>query len=35
MTTKRIGLVGGLGPEATLEYYRGIIDVFKTHRYIS
>jgi len=27
---KRIGLVGGLGPEATLEYYRGIIDVFKS-----
>ena len=30
MTTKRIGLVGGLGPEATLEYYKGIIDVFKS-----
>jgi len=30
MTIKRIGLVGGLGPEATLEYYRGIIDVFKS-----
>lgn len=30
MTTKRIGLVGGLGPEATLEYYRGIIDEFKS-----
>jgi aspartate racemase len=30
MTTKRIGLVGGLGPEATLEYYRGIIDLFKS-----
>jgi len=28
--SKRIGLVGGLGPEATLEYYRGIIDVFKS-----
>lgn len=28
--TKRIGLVGGLGPEATLEYYREIIDVFKS-----
>jgi aspartate racemase len=27
---KRIGLVGGLGPEATLEYYRGIIDIFKS-----
>ena len=23
---KRIGLVGGLGPEATLDYYRGIIE---------
>jgi aspartate racemase len=30
MTIKRIGLVGGLGPEATLEYYKGIIDVFKS-----
>jgi aspartate racemase len=30
MTVKRIGLVGGLGPEATLEYYKGIIDVFKS-----
>ncbi len=30
MSTKRIGLVGGLGPEATLEYYRGIIDIFKS-----
>jgi len=28
--TKRIGLVGGLGPEATLEYYRMIIDEFKS-----
>jgi aspartate racemase len=27
---KRIGLVGGLGPEATLEYYKGIIDAFKS-----
>lgn len=24
----RIGIVGGLGPESTLEYYRGIIDAF-------
>jgi aspartate racemase len=30
MRTKRIGLVGGLGPEATLEYYKNIIDVFKS-----
>jgi aspartate racemase len=29
MAIKKIGLVGGLGPEATLEYYREIIDVFK------
>jgi aspartate racemase len=27
---KKIGLVGGLGPEATLEYYKGIIDIFKS-----
>jgi aspartate racemase len=27
---KKIGLVGGLGPEATLEYYRGIIEAFKS-----
>jgi len=26
---KRIGLLGGLGPEATLEYYKGIINAFK------
>jgi aspartate racemase len=26
---KKIGLVGGMGPESTLEYYRGIIDAFK------
>jgi aspartate racemase len=25
---QRIGIVGGLGPESTLEYYRGIIDAF-------
>jgi aspartate racemase len=30
MAIKKIGLVGGLGPEATLEYYRRIIDVFKS-----
>lgn len=27
---KTIGLVGGLGPEATVGYYNGIIDAFKT-----
>ncbi len=26
---KKIGLIGGLGPESTLDYYRGIIDAFK------
>lgn len=27
--TKKIGLIGGMGPESTLDYYRGIIDAFK------
>jgi aspartate racemase len=27
---KRIGLLGGLGPEATLDYYREIINAFKS-----
>jgi len=26
---KKIGLIGGLGPEATVEYYKQIIDAFK------
>ena len=26
---KKIGLIGGLGPESTLEYYRGIIEAFR------
>ncbi|HKI88354.1 MAG TPA: amino acid racemase [Draconibacterium sp.] len=26
---KRIGLIGGLGPEATIDYYKTIIDIFK------
>lgn len=26
---KRIGIVGGLGPESTTEYYKGIIDRFR------
>ena len=26
---KKIALVGGIGPEGTLDYYRGIIDGFK------
>lgn len=29
---KKIGLVGGLGPEATIDYYKGIIDSFKKDR---
>lgn len=27
---KRIGIIGGLGPEATVDYYKGIIEAFKT-----
>ncbi|MBN2814046.1 MAG: aspartate/glutamate racemase family protein, partial [Bacteroidales bacterium] len=27
---KRIGLIGGMGPESTLDYYRTLIDAFKT-----
>lgn len=26
---KKIGLIGGTGPEATVDYYKGIIDAFK------
>jgi aspartate racemase len=26
---RKVGLVGGLGPESTVEYYRGIIEAFK------
>jgi aspartate racemase len=26
---KKVGIVGGLGPESTVQYYRGIIDAFK------
>jgi aspartate racemase len=26
---KRIGIVGGLGPESTIDYYKGIIDAFR------
>lgn len=26
---KRIGIIGGLGPEATIDYYKGIINSFK------
>lgn len=29
---KKIGLIGGLGPEATIDYYKGIIDSFKKER---
>lgn len=27
---KKIGIIGGLGPEATVDYYQKIIDAFKT-----
>lgn len=27
---KKIGLIGGMGPESTLDYYKSIIDSFKT-----
>lgn len=27
---KKIGIIGGLGPESTLDYYKGIIDAFKS-----
>lgn len=27
---KKIGLIGGLGPESTLDYYKGIIEGFKS-----
>jgi len=26
---KKIGIIGGIGPESTLDYYRGIIDAFR------
>ena len=26
---KRIGIIGGLGPESTIEYYKGIINIFR------
>lgn len=26
---KKIGIVGGLGPESTIDYYRGIVDAFR------
>ena len=29
---KRIGLIGGLGPESTLDYYKGIITAFKREK---
>lgn len=24
---KKIGIIGGLGPESTIDYYKGIIDI--------
>jgi len=29
---KKIGILGGLGPESTLDYYRGIVDAFRKGR---
>ncbi len=29
---KKIGVLGGLGPESTLDYYRGIVDTFRKKR---
>lgn len=26
---KRIGIIGGLGPESTIDYYKGIINIFR------
>lgn len=28
---KKIGIIGGIGPESTLDYYRGIINAFRDH----
>lgn len=28
---KKIGIIGGLGPDSTLDYYRGIINYFRTN----
>jgi len=29
---KKIGLIGGMGPESTLDYYKGIINAFKNEQ---
>ncbi len=29
---KKIGIVGGLGPESTIDYYKGIINAFRQHQ---
>lgn len=31
MTETRVGIVGGLGPESTIDYYRRLFDVWKRH----
>lgn len=28
---KKIGIIGGLGPESTIDYYKGIINAFRQH----
>jgi len=29
---KKIGIIGGLGPESTIDYYKGIIDAFRQRK---
>ncbi|MBT8763252.1 hypothetical protein KFV02_04825 [Desulfohalobiaceae bacterium Ax17] len=29
---KKIGIIGGLGPESTIDYYKGIITAFQKQR---
>lgn len=31
MTARRLGLVGGLGPESTIDYYRRILEAWRAH----
>lgn len=32
MKTKLIGIIGGIGPEATVDYYRLFVSIFREHR---
>jgi aspartate racemase len=29
---KKIGIIGGLGPESTIDYYKGIINAFRQRK---